>query len=161
MRPAQTIGVVGGLACAFIIGAWTGPHLVSGGSTVATDEGADAATPAAAERTQPAVEAEIASLLASVPVTSEDLQARLKPLLNAGARMDAVSEGFGDAVEFAAVVHAAHNTGIPFVLLKHRVLEEDQNLTEAIRESRPDIHAGLEASRAQAEARSVVASVAG
>jgi hypothetical protein len=58
------------------------------------------------------------------------------------------------------VVYAAHNTGIPFMVLKHRVLEEDQNLADAMRASKPDIHVGLEANRAQAEARSLVASVA-
>jgi len=158
MQPAQSIAIVLALSCAYAIGVWTGPYVVERSATE-TDMTAEAAAPRGAY-TSPAMSPDLARDLSSVPVTSEDLQAQLKPLLNRGARMDIASDGFDDAVEFASVVYAAHNTGIPFMVLKHRVLEEDQNLADAMRASKPDIHVGLEANRAQAEARSLVASVA-
>ena len=73
----------------------------------------------------------------TLPATQPELQARLKPVLNRGTRMDVAAEGFRDAVQFASVAHAARNTGVPFVVLKHRVLEEKQTLARAIGASRP------------------------
>jgi hypothetical protein len=85
----------------------------------------------------------------------------LKPLLNKGSDMTMASEGFRDAEQFAAVAHASRNTGIPFVLLKHRVLNERKTLSAAIRESKPEMNAELESRRAVAEARSELAKIAG
>jgi predicted kinase len=85
----------------------------------------------------------------------------LKPLLNKGANMTMAADGFRDAQQFAAVAHAARNTEVPFVLLKHRVLDQGKTLAAAISESKPDINADVEATRAQAEARSDLARLAG
>ena len=65
---------------------------------------------------------------------------------------DAAS-GFRDAEQFATVAHAARNTNVPFVVLKHRVLEEKQTLAQAIRASRPDVNAAREVVRAHDAAR--------
>ena len=97
----------------------------------------------------------------ALPATQPELQARLKPVLSRGTRMEAAAEGFRDAEQFAAVAHAAKNTGVPFVVLKHRVLEQDQTLARAIRESKPDVDAEHEAARARNAARFDIAVITG
>jgi hypothetical protein len=57
------------------------------------------------------------------------------------------------------VAYASHNTGVPFVVLKHRVLDEGRTLTSAIRESQPAADATSEVQRARAEARSTILSI--
>lgn len=97
----------------------------------------------------------------TLPATQPELHARLKPVLNRGTRMELAAEGFRDAEQFAAVAHAARNTGVPFAVLKHRVLEEEQTLARAIRESRPDVDAEREATRAHDAARYDIAVITG
>lgn len=88
-----------------------------------------------------------------VPVSSPDLHAKLRPVLTRGTNVSVAAAGFRDATQFAAVAHAARNTGIPFMLLKHRVVTEGRSLAEAIRESQPRIDAEVAAELAVAEAR--------
>jgi hypothetical protein len=95
----------------------------------------------------------------AIPVSAPELQKRLKPLLNHGSDMTLAARDFRDAEEFAAVAHAARNTSVPFVLLKHRVINEGKTLATAIRESKPDLNALSEANRARAEARSDIAAL--
>jgi len=90
-----------------------------------------------------------------------ELQKRLKPLLNKGADMDIASQDFEDGEQFAMVAHAARNTEIPFMVLKHHVVNEGKSLSEAIREFNPLLDALAEAKRAQVEAKSDVAAVGG
>ena len=97
----------------------------------------------------------------SLPATQAELHDRLKPLMNRGTRMEQAAEGFRDAEQFAAVAHAARNTGVPFVVLKHRVLEERQTLARAIRASKPDLDAEHEAARARNAARFDIAVITG
>ena len=73
--------------------------------------------------------------------------------------MKVAAEVFQSAEQFAAVAHAAKNTDVPFMLLKHRVLTERKPLSTAIRESKPHINAAAEASQARAEARKDLASL--
>ena len=89
------------------------------------------------------------------------LHDRLKPVLNRGARMDRAAEGFRSGEEFATVAHAARNTNVPFMVLKHQVLEEGRSLADAIHQVKPDVDAKAEAARAQAAAKSDVAAVVG
>jgi hypothetical protein len=96
-----------------------------------------------------------------VPATQPDLQARLKPVLNRGTRMEMAAAGFRDAEQFATVAHAARNTGVPFAVLKHRVLEERQTLARAIRSSKPDLDAQREVVRARRAARDDIAAITG
>jgi hypothetical protein len=70
------------------------------------------------------------------------------------------SEGFRSAEEFATVAHAARNTNVPFMMLKHRVVTEGQSLEDAIRESKPDADAKAEVQRARDAARSDVEAIA-
>ncbi|MEO6010012.1 MAG: hypothetical protein ABIU38_18345 [Vicinamibacteraceae bacterium] len=82
-------------------------------------------------------------------------------MLNRGTRMADAAEGFRDATQFATVAHAARNTGVPFAVLKHAVLEEDQTLVRAIRASKPDVDAEREATRAANAARFDIAVITG
>ena len=52
------------------------------------------------------------------------MQARLKPVLSKGTDVQKAAEGFRDARQFATLAHAARNTQVPFVVLKHHVLNE-------------------------------------
>jgi hypothetical protein len=97
---------------------------------------------------------------AVIPVSAPELQKHLKPLLNNGSDMSLAARDFRDAEQFAAVAHAARNTNVPFVLLKHRVLNEGKTLAEAIRESKPDLNALAEANRARTEAKSDIMALA-
>jgi hypothetical protein len=70
------------------------------------------------------------------------------------------AKGFRSGEEFAAVAHASRNLGVPFMVLKHRVLEERKSLAAAIRELKPDADAVKEAGRARIMARADVAAAA-
>jgi hypothetical protein len=85
----------------------------------------------------------------------------LKPLLNRGARMEIAAEGFRNAEEFATVAHAARNTDVPFMVLKHRVLNEGRSLADAIHDSKPEVDAKAEVARATAAAQADIAAVVG
>lgn len=78
---------------------------------------------------------------------------RAKTVLNPGARLELAAEDFSSAEEFMTVAHAARNTGVPFMVLKHRVLNERQTLADAIGESKPDVDAKAEVARAREAAR--------
>ena len=87
------------------------------------------------------------------------MQKLLKPLLNKGTNMEVAAEGFHNAEQFATVAHAAKNTGVPFMVLKHRVLNQNKPLSTAIRESKPDINVAAEASLALGQARRDISSL--
>ena len=78
----------------------------------------------------------------------------MKPVIARGTKLPLAVEGFTSAEQFATLAHAARNTQVPFILLKHRVLTEGQSLEEAILASKPDIDARMEVNRARDEARS-------
>ena len=96
-----------------------------------------------------------------MPVSEPRLHAELKPVLNRGANMDVAAEGFRSAEEFATVAHAARNTGVPFMVLKHRVLIEGRTLADAIHEAKPEIDAKAEVARAEVAAKSDLVAVEG
>jgi non-ribosomal peptide synthetase component F len=95
-----------------------------------------------------------------VSASAPELGARLKPVLNRGANMTMAADGFRDAEQFATVAHAARNTKVPFMILKHRVVDEKQSLAEAIGAANPAVDAEAEARRARTEARSDVKAIA-
>jgi hypothetical protein len=97
---------------------------------------------------------------ATIPASSIELHKRLKAVLSRGANPTSAATGFRDGEQFAAVAHAARNTGVPFQVLKHRVLEEHKSLEAAIRELKPDIDASAEANRARKMARADIAALA-
>ena len=66
---------------------------------------------------------------------------------------------FLDAHQFATIAHAAHNTQVPFMLLKHRVLVEGKSLVTAIRASKPELDEAAEAARAREAAAADLADI--
>ena len=98
-------------------------------------------------------------LVMTIPVSAPELHARMKPVLARGTKLPLAVEGFTSAEQFAALAHAARNTQVPFILLKHRVLNEGQSLEDAIRASRPDIDARVEALKAKGAARADILSL--
>ncbi len=100
-----------------------------------------------------------APVVPTVSVNVTSLHERIRPLLNRGANMDIVSEGFANAEDFASVAHASQNLDVPFMVLKHRLVEKGKSLADAISELKPDVNAAVEADRARAEARADIASL--
>jgi len=154
------------------LGVWWGPSLMDRDTEV-TAPPAAAVSPspeAAKPRRAPAPRAAVATkekttiapdVVPMLPATQAELHARLEPVLNRGTRMEVAAEGFRDAEQFATIAHAARNTGVPFVVLKQRVLEKDQTLAQAIRESKPGLDAEHEVTRAGNAARFDIAVITG
>lgn len=91
--------------------------------------------------------------VAAVAPSAPELQARLKPVLASGTNVEMAADGFTSSEQFATLAHLANNTGVPFVLLKHRVLNEGMSPAEAVTMSKPDLDASLEVRRARTAAR--------
>jgi hypothetical protein len=85
----------------------------------------------------------------------------LKPLLNKGADMGVASQEFGNGEQFAAVAHAARNTEVPFMVLKHSILDEGKSLEDAIHGYKPGLNAAVEAERARTQAKSDISALEG
>src|SRR5262245_46011999 len=162
---------------AIALGVWIGPHVTkqrAGGETTVTNSQAtqvaeaqrtETNTNVAASSAQPTPKPRAPRKIAkqrAIPQRatpgvisfSPKVQKRLKPLLNKGADMNIASEGFRSAEQFATVAHASRNTELPFMVLKHRVLDERQTLAAAIHTSKPDLNGAEEANRARAQAKS-------
>ena len=175
---AATLGLVGGL----VLGAWIGSELTMSRESEAPEpaavtekaieEPAAPAAPAPRKRVTQATRATTRSaavmapapestpkLVMTIPVSAPELHARLKPVLARGTKLPLAVEGFTSAEQFAALAHAARNTQVPFILLKHRVLNEGQSLEDAIRASRPDVDARIEALKAKGSARADILSL--
>lgn len=184
----MTVGKATALTAAFVgvfaLGVAVGPSVRDGlwdgntrtavppAETIATTAPTPAAsaTPAKTARARattasrkPAAPGSVTSRTASpvVPASEPRLHARLKPVLNRGARMDVAAEGFRNAQEFATVAHAARNTDVPFMVLKHRVVTEGRTLADAIHEAKPEVDAKAEVARAAAAAKSDLDAVGG
>jgi hypothetical protein len=171
---------VGGLA----LGAWIGAEMTTTNREVVLAEPQAIATPAVEEPARPAkrakptrlarapraasnaavVESRAArsepKLVMTIPVSAPELHRVMKPVLARGTKLPLAVEGFSSAEQFATIAHAARNTQVPFILLKHRVLTEGQSLEAAIRASKPDLDARMEVRRARDAARSDLAAIA-
>ena len=181
---AATLGLVGGLA----LGAWIGSEMTTM-SREKAPESAAVTAPAPVEEpvavkaapakptrvvrasrpdasradasgavTVPASE-DVPRLVMTIPVSAPELHARMKPVLARGTKLPLAVEGFTSAEQFATIAHAARNTQVPFILLKHRVLNEGQSLEEAITASKPDVDARSEVQRARQEAKADIAAL--
>ncbi len=183
---AATLGLVGGLA----LGAWIGAELtlmntrpaVTAESAVATVQAQEeaatprptvpartrrvvrASRPASREAAVAAVDAPTRGsaprLVMTIPMSAPELHQRMKPVLARGTKLPLAVAGFTNAEQFATLAHAARNTQVPFILLKHRVLTEGRSLEAAILASKPDTDAKMEAARARTEAKSDIAALA-
>ena len=167
----MTLGKASALVAAFIavftLGVWTGPRITHHWETFtppATE--AHVTTPPAKPSTSVVArplgtkrQAESSSTANTLSPSAPEVQRLVKPLLNRGTNMNVAAEGFHSAEQFAAVAHAAKNTDVPFMVLKHRVLVEKKPLSTAIRESKPDINVAAEAALALGEARRDISSL--
>jgi hypothetical protein len=89
----------------------------------------------------------------AVSMWEPELRDRVKAVLNPGARPEIAAAEFASAEQFMTVAHAARNTQVPFMVLKHRVLNEGRPLADAIHEYKPELNAKAEVTRARAAAR--------
>jgi hypothetical protein len=175
---ALVLGFVGAIA----LGVWVGPHMTQRGTAVTSPTASvtpapkvnvdlpardvrrspasrHATTAPITAPTNAAPTTEVARTSSSpttrtVPAAAPALHEVLKPLLNKGADMGVAAQEFVDAEQFAAVAHASRNTEVPFMVLKHRIVEEGKTLEDAIRELKPTVNARVEARRALSEAKS-------
>lgn len=164
MTIGKATAVSSAVLAAFALGVWVGPY-VTGASRTETA----AMTPSAAAVPAPDVTASAAPAarraanpsvaLPAVPASSAELHQRLKPVLNQGMNMKIAAQGFHSGEQFAAVAHASRNLGVPFMVLKQRVLEEHRSLAAAIRELKPDVNPAMEANRAQMMAKADIAAI--
>jgi hypothetical protein len=154
-----------GVAGAFVLGVWTSPYVrdeqprtVAMQNESPAEPAAPAVAPVRAER--PSASTPRVAATPRIAASAEPVKLHVKPLLNSGTDMTIASAGFPNAEKFVSTAHAARNTQIPFVVLKHRVVTQGQTLAAAIRESKPELDATLEANRALAEARADLARLA-
>ena len=169
---ALAAGFVGALALGIAIGAtmddkWSNPTTTQTAVTENAPAPAPAAEPArkprpapakaAANRVRPAPAPAGSVTTVAVDMWEPELRDRAKAVLNPGTKIDMAAADFATAEEFMTVAHAARNTAVPFMVLKHRVLNEQRSLAEAIHESKPDLDAKAEAERALEAARADVA----
>jgi hypothetical protein len=148
------------------LGVWIGPHITDRDMTpsdvviatpATTSETATAApTP---RRTRAARDVIVEDTVAAVAPTAPALYERLEPVLSDGTKLDLAADGFKSAEEFATLAYASRNTQVPFVLLKHRVLNEGLSLGAAITMSKPDLNADREVALARAQAHADVLAV--
>jgi hypothetical protein len=170
MTFGKVSALVIGFLCAVGLGVWIGPYVTDQMALHRDADSAQVSEPSVAApaprpdrpapRRAPARTVTPAPT-ATIAISAPELHAHLQPLLNKGADMTIASEGFRDAEQFATVAHASRNTAIPFMVLKHRVVIEGKTLAAAIRESKPDLDATSEATRARSEARADLAKLTG
>jgi hypothetical protein len=154
---AKTAALTVGLAGAVALGVWVAPRV----SHRQTPSAAVAEVAAPAVAKAPAVLRHTTAVhkVAALPASSPAVHDRLKPVLNRGTKVAIAAQGFRSAEQFATVAHAARNTGVPFMVLKHRVLDEGKTLAAAIRESNPKANTAAEVRRARAAARQDVSAL--
>ena len=111
--------------------------------------------PAGDERTT----ARAAAPTPALPASAPEVQQRMKAVLNKGTDVRRAAEGFRDARQFATIAHAARNTQVPFVVLKHHVLTEGKSLAAVIREFKPGLDANAEVTRARSAAAEDLAAI--
>jgi hypothetical protein len=175
MTFGKATAVTAGLLGAMAVGVWAGPYLTNrpheATNNAAVQVSQPAATPVVPTKAPPvrrsrtsvahndSATSVVKPAAAIVPVSTPKLHKRLKPLLNSGANMALVAEGFHNAEDFAATVHASKNTNVPFMVLKHQVVDQGKSLKTAIHDAKPEADASLEADLARSEARSDLASL--
>jgi hypothetical protein len=85
------------------------------------------------------------------------LAAKLEARLPAGTDLMRASKGFKNLGQFVAAVNVSNNLGIPFQRLKRKMVTEGMSLGQAIQTLRPGTSGTLEATRAETDARVMIA----
>lgn len=124
-------------------------------------------TDARATTGERAVKREAASDSSRAPVPLTPLQqklqkntrlaAKLESRLPAGTDLMTASEGFRNLGQFVAAVNVSNNLGIPFADLKARMVTDGQSLGGSIQSLKPAADARAVASRAESDARVLIA----
>ena len=157
------VSFVGALVVGMVIGAHLpdtfGTHTTESTATTAPQPAPLSEPAATVKPAAPPARRTAAALTTQIPADAPELQKRLRRVLNAGTNMDKAADGFRDAEQFATVAHAAKNTDVPFMVLKHRVLNEGMPLSTAIHESNPYLDVSAAAQLARAEARKDIAAL--
>lgn len=180
----MTVGKASALAAGFVgavaLGVAIGPAVHDTWSAASTPEPARAAivtestpapapvkarprstatTTAAAAREEFMVPRTPAGAVSSIAVSvwEPEMRDRVQKVLSPGTKIELAAEDFKTPEQFVTVAHAARNTSVPFLLLKHRVLSEGKTLAEAIEELKPELNAKAEVERAREAARSDLA----
>ena len=165
---ALAAGFVGAIALGVAIGPtvqdkWSESHAAAPSVAATESTPAPAAEPTpvpapkrAVARRTPAERKGPVGSVSSVPVSIWEpaVKERVQKVLNRGAQMELAAENFQDAEEFVTVAHASRNTGVPFMVLKDRVLNQGQTLADAIHQSKPELDAKAEVARARDAAQS-------
>ncbi len=163
MTLGKATGLVAGFIGAIALGVWVGPHVTNTNRDINATAPAVVSPAANATSTPRAsssrAESAIAREAAAVPATAPALRDRLAPVLTQGTNMEMAAKGFTSGEAFATVAYASRNTQVPFVVLKHRVLNEHRTLADAIAMSNPGINAAHAVTVARAQARAEVLSV--
>jgi hypothetical protein len=176
MTVAKAGLLTAGFVAVFAVGVMTGPTIRDNWSRMNAPETAVAAptaeesapSPVKADRPAPRARAsssreddvvaakKASNTIQTIPVSlwEPELRDRVKAVLNPGARLEIAAADFDSPEQFVTVAHAARNTKVPFMVLKDRVLNQGQSLSEAIREFKPELDARAEVTRARAAARS-------
>lgn len=171
---ALAASFVGAVALGIAIGPavqdkWLSTRQTSATDTIVTESApAPAPVPAAPRVRRPVANAASSESRAGRPAVSDppgsvrsvhvavwdsEVRDRVQKVLNKGTRMELAAEDFESGEAFVTVAHAARNTSVPFMVLKHRVLNEGQTLAEAIHDARPNLDATAEVARARAAAK--------
>lgn len=161
MTTAKTLALTAGLAGAIALGVWAVPRVMDTdrrSTDAVVADITEPATPVPEKAPAPRRSARV-SKAAALPASTPALHDRLKPVLNRGTKMEIAAAGFSSAEQFATVAYAARNTDVPFMVLKHRVLDEGKTLAAAIRESQPGLNAAAEVARARRAARHDISSL--
>jgi len=174
MGTVKASALAGALFGSMIIGAWVGPYFADraqafgDGDIHLTSPPAEVpapSTPAKPEakthagRARAAAASSAAVQTPRILLDNPKLVRRLKTMLTDGAKMNVVASGFRNSEDLAAAVHAARNTKVPFMVLKHEIVDEGRSLVAAIHVVKPTADASLEADLARSEARADLASI--
>jgi hypothetical protein len=164
MTLTRATALGGSLLGAFAIGFVVSPHFtnrlecspVDKASTAAVAVGPTEAANTARQAPSTASKRKRASRVVanrgSVMSFTPELEKRLQSLLSRGIDLSMASEGFRDPEQFATVAHVARNLDVPFMVLKHAVVDQGRSLTAAIHMLKPEANAPAQVSLARAEA---------
>ncbi|MCA1583314.1 MAG: hypothetical protein LC791_00595 [Acidobacteria bacterium] len=97
----------------------------------------------ALESTQPSM-----TTLSMVPKDAK-VVARLRRMLPKELSVQQAAVGFRNQAQFIATVQVSENLGVPFLLLKSKVVGEGLSLGQAIQQLKPDANVSRELSRAR------------
>ena len=141
-----------------VAGALTGAVALAGCNRDVPEPTPPPPTPSVAAQSDARPARPVVSRVATMRSATPTLAEKAQGLLNPGADVNLAVQGFGSPQQFLAVVYAAKNVNVPFVVLKDKVVTKKMTLAQAISAtSKYSVNANLEAARAESEARADLA----